>query len=63
MDDYEHVGGEDCDLFSLELPKSTPVLYEEDAVNFEEKIKQGLKNPTHLISTPKLTNLKNIIEG
>lgn len=68
MEEYRHVGGEDCDLFSLNLPKATPTLTGKDAVRFEEKVREGLKNPTGLIPTPKLQDvtdkiLKHILEG
>lgn len=63
MEEYKHVGGEDCDLFSLNLPKATPTLYGQDAVRFEEKVNQGLKNPVGLVPTPKLESLKHILEG
>ncbi len=41
-------------LIDLKLPNATPTLYGKDAVNFMNRIEDGLKNSAGLIPTPKL---------
>jgi hypothetical protein len=38
----------------------TPVLRGKDANEFEKKLRKGLKNPTTLISTPKLQEARKL---